>query len=67
MMNFLKLAAIVILAIIGVNIALGFIGSLLGVVMKIAVTAVLLGGIVYLIYTIAGGKKSLGGSRSILP
>ena len=58
MMNFLKLAAIVILAIIGVNIALG---------MKIAVTAVLLGGIVYLIYTIAGGKKSLGGSRSILP
>lgn len=66
MINILKFAVIIVLAIIGINIAFGVIGTVLGVAMQILFSVAILGGILFVIYTLSGGKRALNGSGNSL-
>ncbi|MBL8087593.1 MAG: hypothetical protein JNM85_05920 [Chthonomonas sp.] len=67
MTSILKTIAIVILAIIGFRIAVGLAFGLIGVILKFGFAALALGAIIYMIYSLSGGRKALGGVRNPLP
>lgn len=68
MKNIIKAIAIMILAIIGLNIAFHVLGTVLTFAFKVGVSLLILSGVAYLIMNLLGGPRSLtGGRRGTLP